>query len=224
MESPVSQAPARSAHRRQCDRRTRRTAGTARTDPPELLLAGLLRAETLRRALTTHDHTETGTALCRVSWGRVGRVALRCGRPRPRVGRAQCRRRVSTGRVELSLTCAGAPCQAQGPGFVIVGARRRGGGACARLMVRWVCARAPSLTSVRDPRVGSGAGDMMFDGMIPLGEALRPLGLSGPSHVSVAGRGMPGAGRGDLCDEGLSAHRDAHAGWSASSPSSRSVW
>jgi len=42
------------------------------------------------------------------------------------------------------------------------------------LLVRVVCARAPSLTSVRDPRVGSGAGDMMFDGVIPLGEALRP--------------------------------------------------
>ncbi|HEY5343075.1 MAG TPA: transposase [Solirubrobacteraceae bacterium] len=55
------------------------------------------------------------------------------------------------------------------------------GGACARLMVRVLCARAPSLTSVHDPRVGSGAGDMMCDGVIPLGEALRPLGLSGPS-------------------------------------------
>jgi hypothetical protein len=41
-----------------------------------------------------------------------------------------------------------------------------------------LCARAPSLTSVHDPRVGSGAGDMMFDGVIPLGEALRPLNLS----------------------------------------------
>jgi hypothetical protein len=58
---------------------------------------------------------------------------------------------------------------------------RVGGGACARLPVWIVCARAPSLTSVRDPRVGSGAGDMMCDGVIPLGEALRPLGLSRPS-------------------------------------------
>jgi hypothetical protein len=55
------------------------------------------------------------------------------------------------------------------------------GGACAWLMVWVMCARAPSLTSVRDPRVGCGAGDMMCDGVIPLGEALRPLGLSGPS-------------------------------------------
>ena len=45
----------------------------------------------------------------------------------------------------------------------------------------WCCARAPGLTLVRDPRVGSGAGDEMFDGVIPLGEALRPLDLSRPS-------------------------------------------
>jgi hypothetical protein len=55
------------------------------------------------------------------------------------------------------------------------------GGACARWIELIVCARAPGLTSVRDPRVGSGAGDKMFDGVIPLGEALRPLGLSRPS-------------------------------------------
>src|SRR5436309_12677982 len=55
------------------------------------------------------------------------------------------------------------------------------GGAFARSRGHALCARAPSLTSVRDPRVGSGAGDMMFDGVIPFGEALRPLGLSGPS-------------------------------------------
>ena len=30
--------------------------------------------------------------------------------------------------------------------------------------------------------------------------------------MSVAGRRMPGAGRGDLCDEGLGAHREGHAG------------
>ena len=40
---------------------------------------------------------------------------------------------------------------------------------------------SPSLTSVHDPRVGSEAGDVMFDGVIPLGRALRPLGLFGPS-------------------------------------------
>src|SRR3954451_1627899 len=55
-----------------------------------------------------------------------------------------------------------------------------GGGACARLLVWIVCARAPSLTWVRDPG-WLRAGDMMCDGVIPLGEALRPLGLSRPS-------------------------------------------
>ena len=75
--------------------------------------------------------------------------------------------------------CRG-PASSAGSGVVGV-ELRSAGGACARLMVRVVCARAPSLTSVHDPRVGSGAGDMMFDGVIPLGEALRPLGLSGPS-------------------------------------------
>ena len=66
----------------------------------------------------------------------------------------------------------------------VVGVEPRwGGGAWARsrVRVRVLCARAPSLTSVHDRRVGSGVGDMMCDGVIPLGEALRPLGLSGPS-------------------------------------------
>ena len=39
------------------------------------------------------------------------------------------------------------------------------------------CARAPSLTSVLVPGLAPG-GDKMFDGVIPLGEALRPLSLS----------------------------------------------
>jgi hypothetical protein len=50
------------------------------------------------------------------------------------------------------------------------------GGAWGWLGVWVVCARAPSLISVRDP-VLHRAGDMMVDGVIPLGEALRPLGL-----------------------------------------------
>ena len=50
------------------------------------------------------------------------------------------------------------------------------GGAWGRLAVRVVCARAPSLISVHDPE-GVRVGDMMVDGVIPLGEALRPLGL-----------------------------------------------
>jgi hypothetical protein len=50
----------------------------------------------------------------------------------------------------------------------------RGGGGCVRV---WLCARAPGLTLVLDPgwlRIG----DEMFDGVIPRGEALRPLDLS----------------------------------------------
>jgi hypothetical protein len=73
------------------------------------------------------------------------------------------------------LICAGSRRQALGLGLKggLLGAA---GGACARLVVWVVCARAPSLISVRGPgwfRVG----DMMVDGVIPLGEALRPLGL-----------------------------------------------
>ena len=54
------------------------------------------------------------------------------------------------------------------------------GGACARLTV-WVrCARTPSRISVHDRAVRP-AGDMMVDGVIPLGGALRPLGRWRPS-------------------------------------------
>jgi hypothetical protein len=52
----------------------------------------------------------------------------------------------------------------------------RDGGACARAGVRIVCARALGLISVRDQGWFL-AGEMMGGGMIPLGEALRPLGL-----------------------------------------------
>jgi len=47
------------------------------------------------------------------------------------------------------------------------------------LDVGW-CARTPGLTSVRDPDLWW-ADDRMFDGVIPLGEALRPLNLFRPS-------------------------------------------
>ena len=60
------------------------------------------------------------------------------------------------------------------------GRRFPAGGAWARWIERIVCARAPSLTLVHDPAVQR-VGDEMFDGVIPLGEALRPLDLSGPS-------------------------------------------
>jgi hypothetical protein len=87
-----------------------------------------------------------------------------------------------------------------------------------------LCARAPSLTSVHGPRVGSGAGDMMCDGVIPLGEALRPLSLWRRS----TGRWQAGACRepaAAICvTRGLARTAEGHAGASASSPSSRSVW
>ena len=51
------------------------------------------------------------------------------------------------------------------------------GGPWAGWIERIVCARAPSLTSVLVPGLAPG-GDKMFDGVIPLGEALRPLSLS----------------------------------------------
>ena len=56
-----------------------------------------------------------------------------------------------------------------GTPVVLVGCGRGGWGS-------GVCARAPSLILVRDPGL-SRVGDMMVDGVIPLGEALRPLGL-----------------------------------------------
>ena len=75
----------------------------------------------------------------------------------------------------LLLICAGTLRQALGLGLggwdrVVFG------GAWGRLAVRVVCARAPGLISVHDPE-GVRVGDMMVDGVIPLGEALRPLGL-----------------------------------------------
>ena len=81
--------------------------------------------------------------------------------------------------ISRCLTCpaAGVKCRSG----LLVCPGRGAGGACARWVERIVCARAPSLTSVHDPRVGFGVGDKMFDGVIPLGEALRPLNLSRPS-------------------------------------------
>jgi hypothetical protein len=68
------------------------------------------------------------------------------------------------------------------------------GGAWARWIERIVCARAPGLTLVHDPAVRR-AGDKMFDGVISLGEALRPLDLSGPS-TRACRQQQWGAGRG----------------------------
>ncbi len=50
------------------------------------------------------------------------------------------------------------------------------GGAWARLMLGVRCTRALSLISVLGPE-GLRAGDMMGGGVIPLGYAVRPLGL-----------------------------------------------
>jgi len=87
-----------------------------------------------------------------------------------------------------------------------------------------LCARAPSLTSVRDPRVGSGVGDMMFDGVIPLVGALRPLGLSGPATRTWRQESDGSRPRRICVRRGLARTGCCHAGASASSPSSRSVW
>jgi hypothetical protein len=85
------------------------------------------------------------------------------------------------------------------------------GGAFARLRVWLVWARAPSLFSVRGPgwlRVG----DMMFDGVIPLGEALRPLGSFKADHGQVAAGQCREPAAAHLLDEGLGTHGGAHAG------------
>src|ERR687895_387718 len=91
-------------------------------------------------------------------------------------GEADLRRTTVTWGDATLLICAGTQRQAPDP-IVRVELRVDGG---ARSFVRVVCARAPSLISVHGPG-GPGAGDMMVDGVVPLGEALRPLGLSGPS-------------------------------------------
>jgi hypothetical protein len=84
------------------------------------------------------------------------------------------------GRMPRSLSVQGPGRKPRGSGeFDVLNAwtARR----CMRALgVVIVCARAPSLISVRDPELVR-AGDMMVDGVIPLGEALRPLGLSRPS-------------------------------------------
>ena len=74
----------------------------------------------------------------------------------------------------LLLICAGSRGQVRV--WVEKGNAAVVGGLWARLVGSGVCARAPSLISVRDPEFLQ-VGDMMVDGVIPLGEALRPLGL-----------------------------------------------
>jgi hypothetical protein len=85
------------------------------------------------------------------------------------------------------------------------------------------CARAPSLISVADPGWFR-AGDMMVDGVVPLGEALRPLGLMMAVHLLVAAGACRELAAAHRFDEGLGAHQRGHAGCMAASPSCRSVW
>jgi hypothetical protein len=96
-----------------------------------------------------------------------------------RAARTAVRATAAFGRVRKSGGDAGAPLPTaaylSGGGVVKCPRVDLGGGPWACWIRR--CARAPGLTSVRDPgwfRVG----DKMFDGVIPLGEALRPLNLS----------------------------------------------
>ena len=109
------------------------------------------------------------------------------------------------------LTCPGGWVSSGGWGQVRRGGRSVGGR---------VCARAPGLTSVRDPRVGSGAGDVMFDGVIPLGEACcgRSIFLGRPPE-GCRQQGI-GSRPQRICVSEDSARTEqelVQAGWSASS-------
>jgi hypothetical protein len=65
---------------------------------------------------------------------------------------------------------------------------------------------------------------MMCDGVIPLVQALRPLGLSGPSTRAWRQEGAGSRPRRICVTRGLARTGKPHAGANASSPSSRSVW
>jgi hypothetical protein len=60
--------------------------------------------------------------------------------------------------------------------------------------------------------------------LFPLGEALRPLSLGRPSTMWWRQRHAGSWPRRIGVREGFRAQRRVHAGWSASSPSSRRVW
>jgi hypothetical protein len=111
------------------------------------------------------------------------------------------------------LTCPPSRCQVSSRKGVDGGGKGSFGGALARWR-GWLCARAPGLTSVRDPgwlRVG----DMMFDGVIPLGEALRPLDLSRPSTVRWRQQGFGSRPRRICVSEGLTRTGEGQVGRSA---------
>jgi hypothetical protein len=71
------------------------------------------------------------------------------------------------------------PASAKAQATYVGKGRRESGGPWARWSGRVRCVRAPGLVSVRDPvcRVG----DVMVDGVVPRGDALRPLGRCRPS-------------------------------------------
>ena len=160
--------------------RTDRRAYAQRNPPPDDV--GLQRDGTIETVMTYDRQLTDG---CELTESRSSRRSLKITRP-PRHPRTTSRRRIRArsdqSRFHERPVVSPAP-RPQGPaspylcrdlassaGSGVVGVELRlAGGACARLVGRVVCARAPSLTSVRDPRVGSGAGDMMFDGVIPLG-------------------------------------------------------
>ena len=96
-------------------------------------------------------------------------------------------------------------------------------GAVPALAGTGVCARAPSLISVRGPgwlRVG----DMMVDGVIPQEDAVRPLGLSGPSTRAWRRKQVGSRPRCIGVMKGCARIITVQAGASASSPSSDRVW
>ena len=80
------------------------------------------------------------------------------------------------------------------------------------MVVRVGCARALSLISVLDPG-WLRAGDMMVDGVIPLGECVAAARSIRAVHelVVAAGAGVELAAV-HLGDEGRDAHRPGHAG------------
>ena len=87
-----------------------------------------------------------------------------------------------------------------------------------------LCARAPSLISVHDPG-WLRTGDMMFDGVLPLGEKSVAAALSMMAvHLLVAAGACRELAAAHLVDEGRGARWRGHAGCKVSSPSSRSVW
>jgi len=97
--------------------------------------------------------------------------------------------------------------------------RRRAGATC------WaVRAGAHAYLGPRPGGVGCRAGDMMVMGSPASGKFRCGRSVFGGRPRERGGSSMRGAGRGASVDSRLGAHEPPHAGWSASSPSARSVW